>query len=108
MARVEDEDEEDEDEEDEDEEDEEELDPNQAAGPSCAVHQAPKHESATRKAEHPTNNTLLGLEELEMLVLLRNNRNFMVHMRQRYPEQCQQDAFKTTRPDMSPSSRVRH
>jgi hypothetical protein len=96
--------------EDEDEEDEEELDPNQAAGPSCAV-QAPKHESTTRKAEHPTSNTLLGLEELKMLVLLRINRNFMVHMRQRYPEQCQQNAFKTTCPDnsdMSPSSRVSH
>jgi hypothetical protein len=91
MARVQDED--------EVEEDEEELDPNQALPAPFT-----KDENAARKAEHPANNTLLGLEELEMLVLLGINRNFMVHMRQRSPEQCQQDAFKTTSPDMSRES----
>lgn len=44
-----------------------------------------------------TGNTLLGNEELEMLVLLRINRQFMEHMRIHHPEVSNQGKFNRTR-----------
>ena len=44
-----------------------------------------------------TGNTLLGNEELEMLVLLRINRQFMEHMRIHHPEVSNQGTFNQTR-----------